>query len=104
AAERLLRLGEKALDVGLPGRVGLHGDRPAALARDLGEDAVGALLAGGVVDDHRRPLVGEMLRDGSADALRRAGEDGYFPLKSLQHGVAPVPGSDHYSLLVSDTA
>ena len=45
-AERLLRLGEEPPDVGLLGDVGLHGDGLAALASDLGDDAVGPFLAG----------------------------------------------------------
>jgi hypothetical protein len=38
-------------------------DRTAALAGNLGDDARCTFLAGRVVDDHGRPLVGQVLRD-----------------------------------------
>jgi hypothetical protein len=102
-AECLFRLGEQALDVGGPGHIGLHGDRPAAFACDLGNDAVSSLLAGGVVDHHGRPLVSQVLRNRSADALRCTGNDGDLGFKSLRHGVAPFRGSGHCYLLISDS-
>ena len=79
-------LREEAADVGLLGDVGLDGDGLAALAGDLGDDAVGPLLAGGVVDDHRRPFGGEVLRDRRPDALGRAGDDGDLAREFLRHG------------------
>jgi hypothetical protein len=84
-AERLLRLGEQAADVGRPGHVGLHREGPAALARDLGDDPVGPLLAGGVVDDDGRALGGQLLCDGGADPLGRAGDNRDLSRESLRH-------------------
>ena len=49
--------------------VGLHRDGLGRLADDLGNDAVGPFLAGGVVDDNGRALGGQMLGDGGADPL-----------------------------------
>ena len=92
-AERLLRLGEQAEDVGGIGHVRLHGDRLAPLGGDLGHDAVRAFLAGGVVDDHGRPRLGQVFRDGGTDALGRAGDDGDLARESLRHCLAPVNGS-----------
>ena len=83
-AERLLRLGEQALDVGLLRHVGLDGDGLAALAGDLGDDAVGPFLAGGVVDDDGRPLGRQVPGDGGADALGRAGDDGDLARESSE--------------------
>ena len=81
---------KRRLDVGLLGDVGLHGDGLAALAGDLGDDAVGPLLAGGVVDDDGGPLGGQVLGDGGADALGRPGDDRDFAREFLRHGIAPV--------------
>ena len=89
AAERLLRLGEQPLDVGRLGDVALHGDGLAALAGDLGDDAVRAFLAGGVVHDDRRALGAQRPGDAGADALRCAGDDGDLTLQ-LAHVLAPV--------------
>src|SRR5439155_10416828 len=98
------RLGEQAADVRLLGHVGLDGDRPAALARDRRDDAVGAFLAGGVVDDHGRPLVGQLFGDGGADPLGRARDDGDFAGQLLcvrGHGGLLWKGfSDHRASIV----
>ena len=69
---------------------GLHGDGLAALAGDLGDDAVGPLLAGGVVDDHRGPFGRQVLRDRRADALGRPGDDRDLAREFLRHGSPPV--------------
>src|SRR4030095_13941637 len=59
-AEGLLRLGAEAIDLLRLRHVGRHRERPAALARDVGDHAVGALLAGGVVDDHGGAGLGQL--------------------------------------------
>ena len=87
-AERLLRLGEQPPDVGLPGHVRLHGDGLAPLAGDLGDDAVGPLLAGRVVDDDRRPFGRQVLRDRRPDPLGRARDDRDLAREFARHDVS----------------
>ncbi len=81
--ERFLRLGKKALNVGLLGDVRLDSDGLAPVANDLGHDAIGPFLAGRVIDDHRGALGGQVQRDGGSDPLGRAGHhrdfSGQFP-------------------------
>ena len=59
----LFRFDEQTFDLGLPRDVGLNGDGFSALANDLGYDAVGAFLAGSIVNDHSRTLCGQMFRN-----------------------------------------
>ena len=51
----------------------------AAGGGDVGDDAVGAALARGVVDDDRGAGGGELAGDLGADALGGSGDDGDFP-------------------------
>jgi hypothetical protein len=87
-AERLLRLGEQALDVRLSRDIGLHRNGLAALAGDLGHHAVGAVLAGGVVDDDRRAFIRQMLGDGGANPLGCPGHDRHL-VRELAHVLVP---------------
>jgi len=67
------------------GHIGLDRDRSTTVADDVRNGALGPVLAGSVVDDDGRPLIRQMLRDRSTDALGRAGYDGDFVFES--HGV-----------------
>jgi len=87
AAESLLRLGEEVPNVVLLGDVRPHGDCLASLGGDLGHDAVGPLLAGGVIDDHRGAFGRQVQGDRGPDPLGRAGDDRNFSIK-LRHDTA----------------
>jgi len=65
-------LREEADDVGCLRDVGLHGDGFAALGGDLLHDAIGAFLAGGVIDDDGGALSGKRDGDRRADSFGRA--------------------------------
>ena len=71
-AAGLRGLGEKPTDIRFFRDVGLHRDGLAAFAGDFGDDAVGTFLAGGVVDDHRRPFVCQMFGNSGTNPLRTA--------------------------------
>src|SRR4029453_18782872 len=77
--------------VGRLGHLALARACPAAVAGDLGHHEVGALPAGGVVDDHRGPGRAQPLRDGRADTLRGPRHDRHLPLE-IAHLDPPVPG------------
>jgi hypothetical protein len=68
--------------------IGLHRNGLAALAGDLGHHAVGAVLAGGVVDDDRRAFIRQMRGDGGADSLGCAGHDRHL-VRELAHVLVP---------------
>src|SRR5688572_10086669 len=74
--------------LGLLRDVRLHGDGLPAVACDLGDHAVRALLAGGIVDGDRCALRRQMLGDGGADALGGAGHDRHLA-RELAHVLAP---------------
>jgi hypothetical protein len=82
-AERLLGLGEQAVDLLRLRHVGLDGDGSAALARDVGDDAIAALLAGGVVDDDGGARLGQMPGDSGPDPLGSPGDDATLLLSLL---------------------
>ena len=72
--------------------VALDGDRLATAARNLRDHAVGAGLARRVVDDYRRALVRQRLRDARADPLRRPCYDRHFPFQFPRHVLRSSPG------------
>src|SRR5689334_412226 len=74
-AEGLLRFCEEPANVCFVREVRLNGDCLAAIAIDLADDAIRALFAGAIVDDHRSSLGGQMQRDGSPDSLGSPGHD-----------------------------
>src|SRR5262249_46149172 len=65
------------------------GDRLAALAGDLRNDAIRALLAGGVIDHDRCPRGPQGLRDPCADSLRGPGDDGNLARKCIHGNILP---------------
>src|SRR5688572_1619261 len=77
-AELLDRRVDNGLRIGLLGDVAANGDRLAAGGGDAGDNGLGALLAGGIVDDDGRAFGGEGRGDGGADALGCAGDEGDF--------------------------
>src|SRR5208282_1462366 len=88
-AEGLFRFGKKALDIGLLGDIGLHGDGFAALCGYVRNHAVGALFARGVVDHDRRAFGRQMAGDGSANSRRCAGGERHFSLELFRHDLPP---------------
>ncbi len=85
-AEGLRRFGEQTLDILRLGHVRLDRDRFAAVARDRRDDAVGTGLAGGIVDHHSGPLVGEVPGDRGADPLGSARHEGDLASQLLSVG------------------
>ena len=69
---------DDALRVGGLGHVAAHGDGLAASFEDFVDGLVRTGFAGGVVDDHGRPLGGEGFGDGGSDAFGSSGNDGDF--------------------------
>jgi hypothetical protein len=77
-ARDVLRLREVALD-----------RRHIAAGGDyVGDDLVGVRLAGGVVDDDRRPRERQVFGDRRADALGRAGDERGL-VGEIAHGIDP---------------
>src|SRR4029079_18228390 len=88
-AEGFFCLVEQPPHVGGLRYIGLNRDGLAALAGDVGDDAICALLAGGVIDDHRGARGGEPFGDSCAYAFRGAGHDCYLT-RQLAHDDPPV--------------
>src|SRR6516164_412945 len=88
-AEDRLRLREETPDLRRSRYVCLDGDGPSALACDLGDHTVGAVLAGGIVDDNRGALSRQLLGDGGADLLGRA-DDNRHGVLALAHVLASL--------------
>ncbi len=74
-AERFFGFIEQALDIGGLNDVAFHRDRLAAFCGDLGDNAFGVGLAGGIVHHHGGAGRAQGLGDSRADTLRRAGDD-----------------------------
>jgi len=83
AAEGGYGFGEKAIDIGFLRDVRLHGDGFAALAGDVGDDAIRAFFARGIIDDDGSTGVTKVCRNGCADTFRCAGDDGDFTAEFL---------------------
>src|SRR5262245_26098244 len=80
-AKSFLGFRKKVLNLRLLRDIGLHRDSFAAAASNVGHYTVCTSFAGGIVDDHGRTLGGQVFSNGSSDALRGTGYDGYFVLK-----------------------
>src|SRR6185436_16661765 len=75
------------------GDVGLHGP-----ATELGRERLGLLGAAAVAEDDARPCLGQRLRDGAADPLRRAGDERRLALQCREgHQVAASSDSSFSS-------
>ena len=82
-AERVPRVGEEAVDLGLDGQVGPGDGRAAELLRQR----LRSLLPAVVVDEDVRSLGSERARAGCADPARRAGDDDAVPCEPCFHGL-----------------
>ncbi len=87
-------LGEKPDDVLRLADVPLHGDGLAAGLGDLGDGLVGALAAGGVVDDHGRALGGQFLAMPAPMPLEAPVTTATFPVSLLICWIGCGPGGD----------
>ena len=83
AAEGGYGFGEKAIDIGFLRDVRLHGDGFAALAGDVGDNAIRAFFARGIIDDDGSTGVTKVGRNGGADTFGGAGDDGDFTAEFL---------------------
>src|SRR5437870_11071966 len=97
------------VDLCLSRYICLHCNRLAPIAGNLGNDAVGTLFAGGVVDNNRCSLSRQVLGDGGTDPLRCAGHNSYFVLKffhlvhSFSETMTSKTGSNRKRLKRQDT-
>ena len=71
-------------------KIALDGDGLAALAGDLGHDALGGFLAGAVIDDNGGAFRGEAERDLGADTLGCAGHQRHFAFESSWSSCTPT--------------
>ena len=87
-AEGLFGFGEDVFHVLDFADIAVDGDGLAAGLHDLGDDAIRALLVGGVIDDDRGALDAESLGDAGTDALGSARDHCDF-IAELAHDVSP---------------
>src|SRR4029453_1754940 len=91
--EGLPRLGEEPIDLLLLRHVGLHRDGLTTTASDVGDHAVGTLLAGGIVDDDGGAGLGPMPGGGGADPPGGPGDVGHLVAELAHVAISSVPRS-----------
>ncbi|MGY2932437.1 hypothetical protein ACVWZ6_002039 [Bradyrhizobium sp. GM6.1] len=81
------------------GQIAVDRDGFATLGDNGGDDAVGGLLAGAVVDGDRRALGREPRGDFGTDAFGCAGHERNFSFESLGHHILHHPARRRYSIV-----